>query len=372
MKFIISSAELLKQLHILNSLVSNNNTLPILDNFLFVLQNSGELTITSSNLEVTLNSTLQVRSEDSGEMEMAVPAKILTEIIKNFTEQPLTFSLNRKKNCLEITSEQGNYSLAIQNSETFPKVFFLEKPNRLMLDAEMLLNMIEQTLFAIGADELRPIMNGVFFQISTEGANFIASDSNKLVKYFRRDIKSKHSINFIIPKKPLQILKNILNKGKVYIEHNEKNTLFILDNKKLTCRLIDGKYPNYEAIIPKENDKILTVNRMSFLSAMKRISLFSNKTTHKIYLEISGNELKIGAEDIEFSNRALERFCCNYSGDDIKICFHSKFLIEILSHINSENVVFEMSSPHRSSIIRPLESTENGEEVLILTMPQIC
>lgn len=366
MKFIVSSSELLKQLQTLSALISNNNALPILNNFLFELQEN-ELKVTATDLETTLISYIKVSSDTSG--KTAVPAKLITDMLKTFAEQPLTLSLKEDKNSLEITAEQGHYSLAVQNSEEFPKSPVLEEPNRLTMKTEVLSKAINQTLFASSSDELRPVMTGVLFQLGPEGATFVATDAHKLVKYVRKDLKANQITEFILPKKPLQLLKNMLDTGEVTIEHNEANTRFIFDNKTLICRLIDGKYPDYKVVIPKDNNKTLSINRTGFLNALKRITLFSNKSTYQICLQLSGNELQMYAEDLDFSNKAQERFNCDYKGEDMKIGFNSKFLIEMLAHLDAEDIIFKMSNPNSAGILKPSEDKEEGEETLMLVMP---
>lgn len=366
MKFIVSSSELLKELHMLNAVVSSSNALPILNNFLFELQQN-ELKVTASDLETTLISYIKVSSDTSG--KIAVPAKLVTDMLKTFTEQPLTLSLQKEKNILEIKSQQGYYSLAVHKGEEFPKSPLLEEPERLTMKTEVLSKAINQTVFASSSDDLRPVMTGVLFQFGPSGAVFVATDAHKLVKYVRKDLKSDQSIDFILPKKPLQMLKNMLDTKEVTIEHNKMNTQFVFDNKTLICRLIDGKYPNYEAVIPKENNKTLIINRVGFLNALKRIMLFSNKSTYQICLQLSGNELEMYAEDLDFSNRAQERLNCDYKGENMKIGFNSKFLIEMLSHLNCEDVLFEMSDPNRAGILKPSENKDEGEELLMLVMP---
>ena len=366
MKFIVSSSELLKQLQVLSTLVSNNNAFPILNNFLFELQEN-ELKVTATDLETTLISRIKVNSNTSG--KTAIPAKLITDVLKTFPEQSLILYLKEDENIFEITAEQGHYSLAVQNSEEFPKLPVLENLNRLTMKTEILSKAINQTLFATSSEELRPVMTGVLFQLGPQGATFVATDAHKLVKYTRKDVTSSQITEFILPKKPLQILKNTLDIGEVIIEHNETNTRFIFDNKTLIFRLIDGKYPNYESVIPKDNNKTLNISRAGFLNALKRIALFSNKSTYQICLQLSGSELQMYAEDLDFSNKAQERFNCDYKGENMRIGFNSKFLIEMLSHINTEDILFEMSDPNRAGILKPLEGKEKGEEILMLVMP---
>ena len=300
MKFIVSSTYLLKQLQVLGGVINSSNTLPILDNFLFELNNS-KLTVSASDLETTMSSTINVESDSEG--SVAIPAKLLLDTLKTFPEQPLTFVVE-ENNTVEISSNHGKYALAYANGEEFPKAVALENPSSTTLSGDVLANAISKTIFAAGNDDLRPVMSGVFFQFSTESLTFVATDAHKLVKYTRSDVSANETAEFIMPKKPLNLLKGILagSDEDVLIEYNDSNAKFTFDSSVLICRLIDGKYPNYEAVIPKENPNKLTIARTQFLNSVKRVSIFSNKTTHQIRLKIAGAELNISAEDIDYSN----------------------------------------------------------------------
>jgi len=336
MKFIVSSIYLLKQLQILGGVINNSNTLPILDNFLFELKNS-KLTVSASDLESTMASTMEVESDNEG--SVAVPAKLLLETLKTFPEQPLTFVVE-DNNTIEISSNHGKYVLAYASADEFPKSISLDSPSTTIVSADILATAISKTIFAAGSDDLRPVMSGVFFQFSTESLTFVATDAHKLVKYSRTDVKANETAEFIMPKKPLNLLKGILSGSddNVSIEYNESNAKFSFENSVLICRLIDGKYPNYEAVIPKENPNHLTISRNQFLNSVKRVSIFSNKTTHQIRLKIAGAELNISAEDIDYSNKAEERLTCDFQGDDMQIGFNSRFLTEMLSNLNADDV----------------------------------
>ena len=367
MKFIVSSIYLLKQLQILGGVINNSNTLPILDNFLFELKNS-KLTVSASDLESTMASTMEVESDNEG--SVAVPAKLLLETLKTFPEQPLTFVVE-DNNTIEISSNHGKYVLAYASADEFPKSISLDSPSTTIVSADILATAISKTIFAAGSDDLRPVMSGVFFQFSTESLTFVATDAHKLVKYSRTDVKANETAEFIMPKKPLNLLKGILSGSddNVSIEYNESNAKFSFENSVLICRLIDGKYPNYEAVIPKENPNHLTISRNQFLNSVKRVSIFSNKTTHQIRLKIAGAELNISAEDIDYSNKAEERLTCDFQGDDMQIGFNSRFLTEMLSNLNANDVQLEMSMPNRAGILTPVDGLELGENVTMLVMP---
>ncbi|TYA71604.1 DNA polymerase III subunit beta [Seonamhaeicola marinus] len=367
MKFIVSSTYLLKQLQVLGGVINNSNTLPILDNFLFELDNS-TLTVSASDLETTMASTLEVESDSTG--SVAIPARLLLDTLKTFPEQPLTFVIE-DNNTVEISSNHGKYALAYADGNEFPKAVELEDPSKTVVTGDILATAISKTIFAAGNDDLRPVMSGVFFQFSTEGLTFVATDAHKLVKYTREDVKANQVAEFIMPKKPLNLLKGILaaSEDEVTIEYNDSNAKFTFENSVLICRLIDGKYPNYEAVIPKENPNKLTIARNQFLSSVKRVSIFSNKTTHQIRLKIAGAELNISAEDIDYSNKAEERLTCDYQGDDMQIGFNSRFLTEMLNNLGSDDVQLEMSMPNRAGILTPIDGLDEGEQVTMLVMP---
>ncbi|KGO91965.1 DNA polymerase III subunit beta [Flavobacterium subsaxonicum] len=367
MKFIVSSSYLLKQLQVLNGVINSNNTLPILDNFLFELDSTA-LKVSASDLETTMSAMLEIDSESKG--SVAVPAKLLLETLKTFPEQPLTFTVE-DNNTIEISSNSGKYALAYADGNEFPKAVTLEDPSVTLVPAEVLATAVSKTIFAAGNDDLRPVMSGVFFQFSPQGLTFVATDAHKLVKYARTDVVASQVADFIMPKKPLNILKGILGSSdaEVKIEYNDANATFSFDNYVLTCRLIDGKYPNYEAVIPKENPNKLLIDRTQFFSSVRRVAIFSNKTTHQIRLKIAGTELNISAEDIDYSNKAEERLTCDYQGDDMQIGFNSRFLTEMLTNLQSDEIMLEMSLPNRAGILTPVDGLDEGETVTMLVMP---
>ena len=366
MNFIVSSSQLLKQLQILGGVVNTSNTLPILDNFLFEL-NQDRLTITATDLETTMSTSISVESTNTG--SIAISARLLLDILKTFPEQPLTFTADQ--NTIEISANNGKYSLAYLEGDDFPKAVHLKDTSKTVIMGDTLATAINSTLFASGNDDLRPVMSGVFFQFTSEGLTFVATDAHKLVKYTRTDLQASTTAEFIMPKKALQILKGILQGSDedIQVEYNETNAQFSFNNTTLSCRLIEGKYPNYEAVIPKENPNVLTIQRNTLLNSLKRVSIFSNKTTHQIRLKIAGAELNISAEDNDFSNKAEERLSCSYQGDDIQIGFNSRFLIEMLNNMGAEEISLSMSLPNRAGIIAPLDNVEEGEQVTMLVMP---
>jgi len=368
MQFIVSSSKLLQQLQVLVGVVNTNNTLPILDNFLFELTEN-ELNITVSDIETIMSSSIAVQSEYKG--IIALNARLLLDAVKTFPEQPLTFIVNEENHTIEISSEHGKYDMAFYDGDDFPQTVSLESPSKTIISSDILATAITHTVFAAGNDDLRPVMSGVFFQFSPEELTFVATDAHKLVKYTRSDLKTDESAEFIMPKKPLSILKGILGNAEsnVEIAYNETNAKFSFDKISLTCRLIDGKYPNYDAVIPKENPNRLIVNRASFLNSVRRASIFSSQSTHQIRLKMAGTELNISAEDVDYSNKADERLTCNYEGDDMQIGFNSRFLLEMLNNLSSEDVLIEMSVPNRAGILTPIDGKEEGEDILMLVMP---
>lgn len=367
MKFIVNSSILLKELQQLNGIISSNNTLPILDNFLFSISKNS-MSITASDLETTMISNIAVESENEG--EITIPSRILVDTLKTFSNQPLTFLIDTDNYGIEITSETGHYKLAGQNAEEFPKTPNLSSSSAAIINGHILLNAINKTLFASGNDELRPVMSGIFCELSNNEIVFVATDAHKLVKHKRSNISLDNSASFIIPKKPLNILKNNINEeSDVKLEFNDTNALFSFNNVTIICRLIDGKYPNYEAVIPKENPNKLTIKTSDLLNSIKRVSIYANKTTHQIRLKLAGSQIHITSEDIDFANKADERLSCEYEGEDMEIGFNARFVIDMLNNIGANKILIEMSAPNRAGIILPLDGQEEGEETLMLVMP---
>jgi len=369
MKFIVSSTYLLKQLQSISGVLNTSNTLPILDNFLFSLNNK-LLTISASDLETTMTVTLNVdKAESKG--SVAIPAKILLETLKTFADIPLSFNINETNFGIEISAGEGNYKISGQNGDEFPKIPVMEKAATIEVSSSMLSRAINKTLFAAGTDELRPVMSGIFCELSTDNITFVATDAHKLVRYTRTDSKSAKAASFVLPKKPLNQLKGVLSTEDVpvRIEYNQTNAFFSYGNVNLICRLIDGKYPNYQAVIPTENPNKLTIERYSFLNALKRVSIFANQSTHQIRIKISGRELTLSAEDLDFSNEAKERLNCQFVGEDMEIGFNSKFLLEMITNLDTDEISIEMSAPNRAGILFPINNSNKQEEILMLIMP---
>lgn len=373
MNFVISSTELFAHLQSINKVISSKNSLPILDNFLFHVEGKN-LQVTASDLESTLITQMELSNVD-GEGIIAIEAKRLLDILKEFGEQPLTFNIDNKSFNVDVLSQNGKFTLVGQDGNDFPQLPAIKKGkgSKITVKAEVFLNGINKSLFATADDELRPVMNGIFVEISPEEIRFVASDAHKLVRYKRFDAKTDVTSSFILPKKPASLLKNLLVKGTndVYVEFDEKNAFFNISGNKLICRLVEGNYPAYNSVIPVDNPNKLTVDRVELINSLKRVSVFSNQATNLIRLQITGNQLTISAQDIDFAISAVERIPCNFDGESMEIGFKSVFLMEILSNLPSSDVRFELSDPSRAGIILPSEEDGKSEEVLMLLMPMM-
>jgi DNA polymerase-3 subunit beta len=368
MKFIVSSSVLLKQLSSIQGVITTNPVVPILENFLFEI-NEGALTVTASDLQTSIITELKVESSETG--SIAVPAKILLDTLKNLPEQPVTFSIDEGSYSIEISSDNGHYKLAGENATDFPKVPDVEAQFVVdNLSSEILFTAVNNTIFATSSDELRPAMTGVYMNFSDTNTTFVATDGHKLIRYRRVDVATDNGHSIIVPRKGLTLLKNILPSENTDMEvyFNVSNAFFKFGSTKMICRLIDERFPDYENVIPKENPISMTIDRMEMLSSLKRISIYSNRTTHQVRLKITGSELLISAEDLDFSNEAKERLVCEHNGDDIEIGFNARFLIEMLNNIESKQIEFMLSEPNRAGLIIPKDQDEN-EDVLMLVMP---
>lgn len=373
MKFVVSSTELLAHLQNVSRVISSKNTLPILDNFLFKLD-SDELEITASDLESTLITRIALENtSDSG--SIAIPARILTDTLKEFPEQPLTFEIDMTKMSVVINSENGKFTIVGQNAGDFPQVPEIKPESRasLELNPEVLNAGILKTLFATADDELRPVMNGIFIELSTDDLTFVASDAHKLVRYKRNDASAESASSFILPKKPASLLKNVLpvEKKPVAIEFDEKNARFSMSEYTLICRLVEGNYPSYNSVIPTENPNKVNIDRIELYNTLKRVSVYSNQASNLVKLALKGNQITVSAQDIDFSISAYERINCQYEGEDMEIGFKSTFLLEILSNLASQEVSIELSDPTRAGILLPATKDDEAEDVLMLLMPMM-
>ena len=373
MKFVVSSMELLSHLQAVSRVISNKNTLPILDNFLFSLD-SGVLEVTASDLESTLITSMQLENAD-GSGEIAIPARILTDTLKEFPEIPLTFEIDTQSMMVVIQSESGKFTIMGQNAAEFPQVPQIkdDQKQELEIDGEVLLSGISKTIFATADDELRPVMNGIFIELSADNTTFVASDAHKLVRYKRADVTADSDASFILPKKPAGLLKNILprEENMVKLEFDDRNAAFTLTNYKMVCRLVEGNYPSYNSVIPTDNPFKMTIDRVEFYNALRRVSVFSNQASNLVKLALTGNQLTVSAQDIDFSISGTERLNCQYEGDDMEIGFKSTFLIEILANLATTDVMVEMSDPTRAGILLPSSTEDENEDILMLLMPMM-
>jgi len=367
MRFIVSTSTLLKHLQAVSGALSNSAVLPILENFLFEIKDNS-LTISATDLQTSMTTSLAVDSKEGG--KIAVPSKILLDTLKTLPEQPIAFSVDDKTFAIEISAGDGKYRLSGENGEDFPKIPTVDDASSVNLPASVLAEAINKTIFAVSNDELRPAMTGVYCQLSPQNVTFVATDAHKLVRYRRNDAKADSATSFILPKKALNLLKSSLPSDdiNVSIEYNNTSAFFKFANINLICRLIDERYPDYEAVIPQNNPNKLTLDRSLFLNCLKRVVIFANKTTHQVRLKINGSELNISSEDIDFANEAHERIGCQYDGEDMEIGFNAKFLIEMLNNLSGEEITIEMSTPNRAGILFPSIKDKN-EDILMLVMP---
>lgn len=368
MKFIVNSQALLKKLQSLSGVLVTNSAMPILEDFLFELDDK-TLRITSTDLETTLIITLELgMAEEPG--KITIPARLLLDFLKYLPDTPITFTIDNNYG-IEIVSSEGKYRMTGHDADDFPELPPLADTTRFEVPADALLAGITKTVFATGNDELRPTMGGVYFDIMPEYITFVATDAHKLVRYRRTDAVTGASTSFIVPRKPLNLLKNILlgESGPIAVEYNEKNASFSFGGVTLYGRLIEGRYPAYESVIPKDNNSTLTVDRLMFINSVKRLSPFANQSTHQVRLRIVGQELLMNAEDVDYSNEGVERLNCTFEGEDMEIGFNSRFLLEMVSNLDTPEICFQLSGPTRAGIILPVNNTNESEDVLMLVMP---
>lgn len=367
MKFIVSSSYLLKQVAAINGVITSNPVVPILENFLFEI-NDGKLSITASDLQTSMVTELEVEAKENG--SIAVPSKILLETLKNLPEQPVTFTIDENTYSIEINSDNGRYKLAGENATDFPKVPTLSDGDSVNISADVLSNAINNTILATSSDELRPAMTGVYLNLSDTNTTFVATDGHRLIRYRRVDIASENGSSMIIPRKALTLLKSTLpsENTNVNVQYNVANAFFKFNGIHMVCRLIDERFPDYENVIPANNDNEMIIDRLEFLGSLKRISIYANKTTHQVRLKITGSELVISSEDLDFSNEANERLSCDHDGADIEIGFNGKFLIEMLANIETKQVSMKFSEANKAGLLFPVDGDEN-EDLLMLVMP---
>lgn len=367
MRFIVSTSVLLKQLQAVNGASSSSTVLPILENFLFEIKDN-ILTISATDLQTSMVTFMQVESKEEG--RIAIPAKILLDTLKTLPDQPIAFTVDQTTFAIEISAGDGKYKLSGENAADFPKIPVVDDAASVTIPASVLAESINKTIFAVSNDELRPAMTGVYCHLTPQSTTFVGTDAHKLVRYRRMDVKSEVEASLILPKKALSLLKTSLPSEDVAvsIEYNKTSAFFKFGNIHLICRLIDERYPDYEAVIPVLNPNKLSIDRLMFLNSLRRVVIYANKTTHQVRLKIAGSELHISSEDLDFSNEAHERLSCQFDGEDMEIGFNAKFLIEMLNNLDCEEVQLEMSTANRAGLLTPLVSEEN-EDVLMLVMP---
>lgn len=370
MKFIVSSTFLLKNLQAISGVLGSNNSLPILDDFLFNLDGE-DLKITASDIETTMTVQIKVTMADEPGV-VAIPAKILLETLKTLPDVPVTFTIDSSTFAIEMLAGEGKYKMNGHNGEDFPETPTIEEGNEFKINSIVLAEAISKTVFAASSDEMRPVMTGVFLDMKPESTSFVATDAHKLVRYTRFDIGIELEDSIIIPTKPLNQIKNLLGAEdqEVTVIYNKKNAFFTFGRVHLICKLIEGKYPNYTAVIPTDNPNKLQIERTPLLGAIRRVSIFANQSTHQLRFSITGRTLVLSAEDVDYSNEAREILNCNYDGEDMDIGFNSKFLHEMLNNLDSPEIIFEMSQPNRAGLIKPVNEEERpNEDILMLIMP---
>jgi DNA polymerase-3 subunit beta len=366
MKFIASSSSLLKHLQQISGVINPNTVLPILEDFLFEIEDK-KLTIVATDLETVMRVQMDVESKANG--RICIPSKILIDSLKNIADQPLTFNID-KNYAVEITSDNGKYKVMGENPDNFPKEPGADDATAFTMPGTALVTAINKTLFAVSNDDLRPAMTGVFFELNKDYMQFVATDAHRLVRYKRNDVKCPKNESFIVPKKPLNLLKNVLpdTEDLLTISYNSNHLFVSHGTTQLICRLIDARFPDYKVVIPSDNPYKLVVSKGDFQSALRRVSVFSNKSTNQVALNISGSELQMAAQDVDFSFEGNERMNCQYDGEDLQIAFNARFLIEMLNAAETNDVKVELATSTKAGIIKPTETEEN-EDLLMLVMP---
>jgi DNA polymerase-3 subunit beta len=366
MKFIVSSSALLKQLQHISGVINANTVLPILEDFLFEVEKN-KLSVVATDLETVMRIQMDIEAKDSG--KVCIPAKILLDSLKNIPDQPLTFNIDKNFG-IELTSDNGKYKVMGENPDNFPKEPSADDTTSFKATSQALITAINKTLFAVSNDDLRPAMTGVFFELDKKGMQCVATDAHRLVKYKRVDVSCPKNDNFIVPKKPLTLLKSALpaNEDEITISYNSNHFFVKHGTTQMSCRLIDARFPDYKVVIPSDNPYKLVVNKNDFQGALRRVAIFSNKSTNQVVLSIAGSELELTAQDIDFSFEGDERMKCRYDGEDLAIAFNAKFLIEMLNAADSDDIKIELSTPTKAGIIKPTEQEDN-EELMMLVMP---
>ncbi len=369
MNFIVSSQALSRHLSRVAGAIPSKSVLPIIENFLFDIAGD-TLTISTTNLETSMQTRLQIESRGDA-MKVAIPARILLDILKALPEQPVTFIVDEDRFGVEISSESGKYKISGENGDDFPMIPKPVNAESFQIPAHVMLKAINKTLFAASTDEDKAALNGIFFDLGTNGATFVATDAHRLVRYRRVDITVNVPTSFIVPQKALNLLKSSLDPNAntdLIIHYTENNAFFQTADLLLVCRLIDSKFPNYENVIPVNNPNKLFIAKADLQGALRRVNIFANKSTHQVRFAIKGSELEISTEDPDFANEARESLKCFYEGEDIEIGFNAALLVDVISNIETAETIVELSGPSRAGIILP-NIQEEGENILMLIMP---
>lgn len=373
MKFVVSSNAMLTRLLAVSKVIGGKPVQPILDNILLVAT-EGVLYATASDKETTMEAKIELESlEEEG--KITIPAKILLDILKEFPEQPLTFDINTATNEVKLISEKGEFSVPGESAEDYPVQAAAGEGNtELQTKCGLMLEGIIKSIFATANDDLRPVMNCILIEMNEDNFTFVASDAHKLVRYKRFDAKSEsgqHSL--ILPKKPALMLKNILPKddAELKISFNEKMACFVFGDYKMTSTLVEGRFPNYNSVIPQNNPKKIIIEKKELYNSLRRVSVMANQASNLVKFDVVSGKLVVSAQDVDYSMSGHETLTCQYDGDDIAIGFKSPFVLEILSNIQAENVVLELSDPTRPGLFLPFESEDKEEDLLMLLMPMM-
>jgi DNA polymerase-3 subunit beta len=371
MRFTVSSTALSSKLNALSRVINSKNSLPILADFLFDIQDN-VLYLTASDSENVMKTQLEL-TESDGNIRFAIANHDLLEAVKGFSEQPITFDVNQQGNIVKINYQNGLFSLPIENADEYPQTQPIsDQANIITVSSNLLAENINRTLFATAQDELRPVMNGIYFDLTPECLAIVASDGHKLVRNKIFTVQSEQPASFILPKKPATLLKNLLQKdgGDVEIRFDERNAQISFSDGQIICRLIEGRYPNYNSVIPQGNPNILTIDRIGLLSALRRVQPFANDSSNLIRFHVENGILQLDAEDFDFSKTATERMSCDYNGNTMSIGFKGSSFIEILSNFECQEVIIKLADPSRAGLVLPSEQPEN-QDVLMLMMPML-
>ncbi|MDR1847597.1 MAG: DNA polymerase III subunit beta [Bacteroidales bacterium] len=375
MKFIVNGELLHKAMQSISGIISTNNAIPVVENFLLTLEDNS-IVITGSDLETMASVKLELDSFEAGKVnQVLVPANMFDDLVGSFSSVPLSIIINDDTLAVEIKAGDEKYQIAGLPSENYPAMKEVNDPKTMSLSSAVIVDAIGKTAFAASNDELRPQMTGIFCEQLETGITFVATDAHKLVRYRRQDCKAEEEASFILPKKPLSLVSKILSSIReeieVSIEYNFNNVSFTFSNYKIVSRLIEGKYPNYEAAIPKDNPNKLIIDRQLLLTSVKRAAILTNKSTQQVRLSLAQNKLVLSSEDMDYENKSEIPLNCSYEGENLEIGFNAKYLQDMLNNIDTTNVLIEMSQPNRAGIIYPYdENTENnGADILMLIMP---